>query len=315
MLADTSTVTTLSNVLPQIVLIAAIAAVLGWSLRGIFTKKPEKKTTVVAPQTRDRSKNLEAALEKSKATLKSLKSDHEALKANAVSASDLENAQSDLAAARKSLESEAKRIAVLEADFKKAQDTIKNLNSRTNDADKAQKDRRFTLENELSKARQELATFQSQPDNTAEFQAEIERLRESVATTTRYAGEVRKREAAALEALEKMETRLAETSGNSQSAIPTSKKIGPIGDSDRVVAAKAEVLRLLESNKQAAALAATSVVPAIEPVSNVVSEEVSIVPVTDEVKPDTDEATNEATEPPSTEEQNAQTTQNHLALE
>ena len=49
-----------------------------------------------------------------------------------------------------------------------------------------------------------------------------------------------------------------------------SKKIGPVasrapaGDSDRVAAAKAEVLRLLESNKQAAAIESAVSVPAAE---------------------------------------------------
>lgn len=311
MLADTSAVTTLSNVLPQIVLIAAIAAVIGWLMRGIFTKKPEKKTTLAAPQTRDRSKNLEAALEKSKATIKSLKSDHEALKASAVSSSDLENTQSDLANARKSLESEAKRTAVLEADLKKAQDTIKNLNSRTNDSDKAQKDRRFTLENELSKARQELTIFQSQPDKTPELQAEVERLRESVATTTRYAGEVRKRETVALEALEKLQTLLAETSQNSKTVSVPSKKIGPVGDSARVAAAKAEVLRLLESNKQAAVFAATSETPT----AKVTSEDSVTMPVANEVHVETSETINEDRTPSSKDEEETPSTQDRFALE
>jgi DNA repair exonuclease SbcCD ATPase subunit len=273
MLADTSTVTALSNVLPQIAIVAAVAAVLGWSLRGMMTKKPVQKAANPGPQARDRAKNLEAALEKSKDAHKSLKSDYEALKSTAVATRDYENAQAELAAARKSSDGESKRIAALETDLKKAQDTIKTLNGRTNEADKAQKDRRFALENELSKARQELAILQAKPDNTSELQIEIERLRESVATTTRYAGEVRKRETAALEALEKAQNQLAE-SGSAQPASNASRKIGPVGDSDRVAAAKAEVLRLIESNKQAAQVASSSTTP--EVVSTPVVEEVKL---------------------------------------
>ena len=70
--------------------------------------------------------------------------------------------------------------------------------------------------------------------------AEIERLRESVAVSTRFAGEMRKREAAAVEALEKAEAKLAELSDPSRPAA-VSKKIGPVVESGRIAAAKAEV--------------------------------------------------------------------------
>ncbi len=197
MLAETtSALTQLSNLLPQVAIISAICGLLGWTLRGLIIKPAPAKSAAAAPQARDRSKNLEAALEKSKDALKSLKSEHEALKASAVSSASLEKANAELEAARKSLDSETKRISALEADLKKAQDTIRNLNNRANDADKAQKDRSFALENELSKARQALALLEARPDDTASLQTEIERLRESVAVSTRYAGEMRKREAA-----------------------------------------------------------------------------------------------------------------------
>ncbi|MEO8617110.1 MAG: hypothetical protein ABI600_18375 [Luteolibacter sp.] len=260
MLAETtSTLSQLSNLLPQIAIIAGVCGLAGWSIRGAFTKPAPAKAAATNTPSRDRSKNLEAALEKSKDSLKALKSEHEALKASAVPSASLEKANAELDTTRKSLESGTTRISALETDLKKALDTIKNLNSRANDADKAQKDRSFALENELSKARQQLAIVEARPDNTAELHTEIERLRESVAVSSRFAGEVRKREAAAQEALEKAQAQLAEMSDSSRPVI-ASKKIGPVasiapvGDSDRVAAAKAEVLRLLESNKQAAAL-------------------------------------------------------------
>jgi exonuclease VII small subunit len=254
MLADTSTISILTSVLPQIAIIAALSGLIGWSIRGKFTKQPAAKPAAAAPQSRDRSKNLEAALEKSKESLKTLKSEHDALKASAVSSASLEKANAELDAARNALDSGTKRISALEADLKKAQDTIKNLNGRANDADKSQKDRSFALENELSKTRQQLAQLEARPDDTAVLHAEIERLRESVAVSTRYAGEVRKREVAATEALEKAQAQLAEAGNAPRAATVVSKKVGPVGDSDRVAAAKAEVLRLLESNKQAVAV-------------------------------------------------------------
>ena len=270
MLAETtSTLSQLNNLLPQIAIIAGVCGLAGWSLRGAFTKPAPTKAAASNAPARDRSKNLEAALEKSKDSLKALKSEHDALKASAVSSASFEKVNAELDAARKSLDSETTRISALETDLKKALDTIKNLNSRANDGDKAQKDRSFALENELSKARQQLAIVEARPNDTAELHAEIERLRESVAVSSRFAGEVRKREAATQEALEKAQAQLAEMSDPSRPAL-ASKKIGPVasrapaGDSDRVAAAKAEVLRLLESNKQAAAVESAVSVPAAE---------------------------------------------------
>lgn len=277
MLAETtSALSQLSNLLPHIALIAGICGVAGWSLRGMLTKPAPAKPLAAAAPARDRSKNLEASLEKSKAAQKSLKAELEGLKAHSVSVTELEKAHAALEAASKSLENETKRISAVEADLKKAQDTIKNLNTRANDADKAQKDRSFNLENELSKARQQLAILEARPDDTAVLHTEIERLRESVAVSTRYAGEVRKREVAAVEALEKAQTQLAEMSTSPRPAAVVSKKVGPVADSDRVTAAKAEVLRLLESNKQAALVAEPEAV-VIEPDVAAIEPEVAAI--------------------------------------
>ncbi|RYD32172.1 MAG: hypothetical protein EOP87_13315, partial [Verrucomicrobiaceae bacterium] len=244
----------LSKVLPQLFIIAAIAVGIGWALRGLFIKPaPAAKSTPASDSGKqERAKNLEAALEKSRAAHKATKTELDALQAGSVSKSSLDAAAAELETARKELESVARRTASLEADLKKSQETIKHLNSRSNDAEKSQKDRSFALENELSKTRAELAQLQNRPDDSAGLQAEIERLRESVATTTRFAGELRKRETAAIEALEKAQARLDEAgAAPRQPATPT--KIGPVGDSGRVAAAKAEVLRLLEQNKQKSA--------------------------------------------------------------
>ena len=74
---------------------------------------------------------------------------------------------------------------------------------------------------------------------------------------------MRKREAAAVEALEKAEANLAIQSDPSRPAV-VSKKIGPVGDSGRIAAAKAEVIRLVELNRQKAEAAADEASDTIE---------------------------------------------------
>jgi len=247
--------TSLADYTPQIAGIAAVAALLGWILKGALTKsKPVKAVANKETPAKDRSKSLEAALEKSKAANKAAKSALDSLQASSVPSAKFEEVQTSLEIAQKSLESEAKRFFLVEADLKKSQDTIKNLNGRSNEVDRGQKDRSFALENELSKVRQQLAQLEARPDDTSELHAEIERLRESVATTTRYSGELRKRETAALEALSKAQGQISNTPAPAVAPLAAASiAAAPAGDSDRVAAAKAEVLRLLEQNKQASA--------------------------------------------------------------
>lgn len=257
---NNETLSLLSKVLPQLAILAVVFGFIGWSLRGPGGKPAAKPSSTDKSQ-QDRAKTLEASLEKSKAAHKALKTELENLQAASVSKATFESSASELAVARKTLDTETKRISTLETDLKKAQDTIKNLNARANEADKLQKDRSFALENELSNTREHLAILQNRPDDSAELRTEIERLRESVAVSSRFAGEVRKREAAVIEALEKAQAQLAGLSDPSRPLV--SKKIGPVGDSDRIAAAKAEVIRLVEMNRQreAAAIAEPEPLP------------------------------------------------------
>ncbi len=279
--------TLLAKVLPQLAVIVAVAVFIGWSLRARVAKaavpvKSAKAAPAADKSHQDRVKNLEATLEKSKAAHKALKAELEALQASSVSKSTLESTTAELAAARKALDTESKRVSTLETDLKKSQDTLKTLNARVNEADKSQKDRSFALENELSKTRSQLALFENRPDDSAVLNAEIERLRESVAVSSRFAGEVRKREAAALEALEKAESKLADLSDPSR---PTtvSRKIGPVLDTGRIAAAKAEVIRLVEKNKQKdSAAVAEDVLPVAEETTPVAEE---TAPVAEEAAP------------------------------
>lgn len=289
------TLTLLSKVLPQLAIIAVLCGFIGWSLRGRPAKTaPAKSSTPIADKgQQDRAKNLEATLEKSKAAHKALKAELENLQSGSVSKATFEKTTAELAATRSALDTETKRISTLETDLKKAQDTAKQLNARLNDGEKAQKERNFALENELSKTREQLAVLQNRPDDSAELQAEIERLRESVAVSSRFAGEVRKREAAAIEALEKAEAKLADLSDPSRPAA-VSKKIGPVVESDRIAAAKAEVIRLIEMNKQkeaAAAVVAVEEPTVIVEETIVVAEEipVAVEETTADTNPPTDE--------------------------
>ncbi len=243
---------TLSKVLPQLAIIAGVFAMLGWTLRGLKQQPATTAKPSPTPDKQDRAKNLEAALEKSKAALKSLKSELENLQSASVPKATYDIATASLETTRQALDTETKRISTLETDLRKSQETLKHLNARVNDADKAQKDRSFALENELSKAREQLAILQNRPDDSANLLVEIERLRESVAVSSRYAGEMRKREAAAIESLEKNQAQLA-TQSDAPLPATAPKKIGPVGDSNRIAAAKAEVLRLVEMNQQKAA--------------------------------------------------------------
>ena len=286
----------LSTILPNLAVTSAVSGFLGWSMRApAKTTAPARSAPTADKGQQERIKNLDATLEKSKGAHKALKVELESLQSSSVTRTAHEMTVAELDAARKASETEAKRISALEADLKKSQETIKHLNARTNEADKAQKDRRFALENELSKAREALAVVQNRPDDSVELQLEIERLRESVAVSTRYAGEMRKREAAAVEALGKSENRLAELGVGSQPVV--SKKIGPVVDSGRIAAAKAEVIRLVELNKQKESIAVVEGIQVVakdaevvakvpEVVSehaNVVSEHIQVITAEDEV--------------------------------
>ena len=266
----------LSTILPIVAVTSAVSGFLGWSMRApAKTTSPAKSAPTADKSQQERVKNLEATLEKSKAAHKGLKSELENLQSTSVTQAAHATTVSELDTVRKAAATEAKRISALEADLRKSQETIKHLNARTNEADKAQKDRRFALENELSKAREGLAQVQNRPDDSAELQLEIDRLRESVAVSTRYAGEMRKREAAAVEALEKAGNRLAELGAEAQPIV--SRKIGPVVDSGRIAAAKAEVIRLVELNKQKESIAPLEDVQVIAADVEATAEEASVV--------------------------------------
>ena len=83
---------------------------------------------------------------------------------------------------------------------------------------------------------------------------------------------MRKREATAVEALERAESQPI--------AASASKKIGPVVDSGRIAAAKAEVLRLVELNKQRESLvieeSPAAAAETLPPVSDDIPEEIPV---------------------------------------
>ncbi len=243
-----------SESLPEVVGIAVGAMIIGWFLHA-WLRKPKAVATnpSQAPAKNDRSASLQNQLEASKLSNKSLKAELESLKQSTI-APDQHHAMSEqFQQARAELAQSAQRHQALEVDLKKSQSALKQLNARLQDTDKANQERRFSLENELSKVRQQLAEAGAQPEQVGQLEAEIIRLRESLATANRAAGEHRKRETLAQEALER-----ARSSAENK---PFSEPPPRVGDSDRVAAAKAEVIRLLEMNRQAKVVESNSEQP------------------------------------------------------
>ena len=261
----------LIKLLPLLGVTAVLFGLFGWWLRRKFhapvvvSNKP-----AAAPDdlpARDRVKKLEHALTKSEAAQKALKHDLEALHAKTVSKAALDKATRELADVQHRLESDVKRIQALEADLKKARDAVNTLNSNAAEANKGQRERTFTLENELSKTREALAVYESRPDNTLVLQAEVDRLREAVTNSNRVIGELRKGETAAVEAMTKAQKKLEAALAKSAAEETGVVSLGPAMERavrkqpkpaseyafepiDIVANTKADVERILAQNAQ-----------------------------------------------------------------
>lgn len=211
------------KLLPLLALTAVLFGLFGWWLRRKFhapvvsSSKPSVPDDLPA---RERVKKLEHALAKSESGQKSLKHELETLQAKSVSKQALDKASKDLADAQHRLDADLKRIQALEADLKKARETLNTLNSSTAEANKGQRDRTFILENELSKTREALAILEARPDNSLVLQAEIDRLRETLTNSTRVIGELRKQETTSAQALAKTQA-LLEAATQKVAATPT----------------------------------------------------------------------------------------------
>lgn len=280
------------KILPYLGGCSLIAGFVGWYLHHKFAQQLGSHAEPVNHSKDDqlRLKKIHEKLHKSEATNHELTNELNAIRSASVSKADHEAVAQLLAETKKSSDLERQRIATVEVDLKKAQETISAFHSKANSAVKDEKSRIFALENELSKTRAELIGLQGKGDDSTELHKELERMRESVANATRFAGEARKREAALADELETSKAKWEKLSAVGAPVISaaalhqTFASAMPAVVSDNVAKARAEVARLNEERKQkqmeeAAHLAASfSVVPvdvaAPEKPADVVVEEV-----------------------------------------
>ncbi len=264
-LANTGNLWFLAKILPLLALCALLFGIIGWWLRSLFgNRSTEVQAVAAAPENtgKDRIKRLEEKLRLAEIDSKTAKHDYESLQKNSVPRSTLEETQRELHSLQEIDSNHQKRIFALESDLKKAQASIGALNASANEGDRLVKEKTFALENELSKTREQLARFEGSTDQSSQLQAEIDRLRENLANANRVTGEIRRQEAATAAALAACEARL-EKAGSEPISTPTIQpligavaKSVPAPESDRVIAARAEVMRL-NAEREAAQKSAT----------------------------------------------------------
>jgi hypothetical protein len=245
--------------LPYVAVCALIGGFIGWYLRCKIgkchghTEQAVAAPTQTKPSADDatRTRKLQGKLKQAEALNATLKQEIDSLQGKAVSKSEMVVSEAKICADSAELAQEKQRMAALKADLKKAQETISGLNAKLNVDVKEQKDRTFSLENELSQAREQLQRYQSSTDDSADLRADLERAREMAANATRFAGESRKREASLTDEIESLKAKLAKQAEVSATAaviagpaFAASISAKPAGDSPSVLKAKAEVERL-----------------------------------------------------------------------
>lgn len=245
--------------LPYVAVCALIGGFIGWYLRCKIgkchghTEQAVAAPTQTKPSADDatRTRKLQGKLKQAEALNATLKQEIDSLQGKAASKSEMEVSEAKICADSAELAQDKQRMAALKADLKKAQETISGLNAKLNVDVKEQKDRTFSLENELSQAREQLQRYQSSTDDSADLRADLERAREMAANATRFAGESRKREASLTDEIESLKAKLAKQAEVSATAaviagpaFAASISAKPAGDSPSVLKAKAEVERL-----------------------------------------------------------------------
>ncbi len=248
---------------PYLAVVSIVGGFIGWYLRCKIGKCHGHQSEVVHSHDSDdlsRIKKLQEKLNKAESLNKTLKMDLETSQSKLVDSTVHKKTIEQLAVLQSDLSATTLRANSLEAELKKAKETVGSFHAKANTETKEQRDRTFALENELSKARSEIARLQSGKDDSGELREEMERLRESTGNATRYAGEMRKREAALTDelnaskiALQQAQDKLlfAPVAAKQTSAPPTVAAL-PVGDSPRVKAAKEEVIRLLAEREATA---------------------------------------------------------------
>ena len=288
------------KILPYLAVVSIIGGFIGWYLRCKVGKCHGHHSEVVHSHDSDdlgRIKKLQEKLNKAESASKMLKLDMETAQTKSIDHLVHEKALEQLSALQIDLSATTLRANSLEADLKKAKETVGSFHAKSNTETKEQRDRNFALENELSQARSEIARLGSGKDDTSELRAEMERLRESTSNATRYAGEMRKRETALTEELEASKIALQQAQAQLLFApVPAQQTLAkavvaaaPVGDSPRVIAAKEEVIRLqaqrIATAKAEAIRAAAEHAAEVKAASEakVVEAEVLATPVVEEV--------------------------------
>jgi predicted flap endonuclease-1-like 5' DNA nuclease len=241
------------KLLPLLAATAIIFSFIGWWLRCKLGHCGSQGAQSSGDDSahRDRIRKLEDLLKNAEGANKAVKSEMEVLRLSSIDKSKFDTAAAALVAANSSISSDRNRITLLEADLKKAQAALQIHNSKSNESNKQDKDKLFALENELSKTREELAQLKETPDDTAHLKSEVNRLQDALSNATRVAGEMRKRETAASEALAKCEARIGGQETKNEATILPLFTTPPVRSADelaksaaKVAAAKAEVERL-----------------------------------------------------------------------
>jgi len=191
--------------LTHLLVVAAIAAVvftwLGWALRG-SGKKPKPISMAATPKVesdadRHRIQHLQERLQKAEEENKASRQSLAALQKSTVPRAEHEALQNISTGGRAELES-------LRTQLNKSRESLNAALARENDAAKGVQVRRYELESELSRTREELVRLKDAatvvPKSSEDMQAELDQLRKSLSSATATFGQAqRERDAARLE--------------------------------------------------------------------------------------------------------------------
>ena len=300
------------KMVPLLVVTAAVFTYFGWVLRRRFhapaAASHAKPAVADDLPARERVKKLENSLKKAEAARKAADDELAAVQAKSISKVVHDKLAQQLTDANLKVEGEAKRMQALEAELKRARDTVSNLSSKANEANKGQQERVFALENELSKVRGELAALIAKPDRSAELEKEVARLRDALTNANRVVGELRKSEAAAVADSEKARKKLdaarakaaeaAEAAEKARAAIPVVSVAGAFARMpspppiSRTAEAKAGLERIEAARKATEDAAART--PISEPSQALPEPEEAPVPV---IEPTPEPAAEQLAEP------------------
>ncbi|MCB1209966.1 MAG: hypothetical protein KDK97_11595 [Verrucomicrobiales bacterium] len=192
---------------------------LGWWLRCKLCKCGATRDEVQAA--RDKADKLEAEVRAARSAVANAEAQLE--KKGKGSPAD----SSEVIALRKELDAAKTEADSLRIQAQKARESADSASGKLAESNKKQQERVFAAENELSKAREEIARLRSTVDKPAsaslsELQAELQQTRRSLATATASFGNAQRERDAARADLQRMQERLAKAG-----VAPRKTKIDP----------------------------------------------------------------------------------------